>query len=51
MKHENCQDCAYLEYHDEIVDGIEYKGFYCGMHDYLTDYAKIKNIDECEWAD
>ena len=51
MKYESCKDCAYLEYHDETTDGVEYKGFYCGAFDYLTDNAKIENIPDCEYAD
>ena len=51
MKYENCKDCAYCEYHDEVEDGVEYKGFYCGGFDYLTDDARLDNIDECEYAD
>ena len=51
MKYENCKNCAYCEYHDEVVDGIEYKGFYCGGFDYLTDKARLENIEECEYAE
>lgn len=51
MNYENCKECAYCEYHNETVNGIEYKGHYCGGFDYLTDDAKLENIDECEWAD
>lgn len=51
MKVENCKACAYCEYHDEVVDGIEYKGYYCGSFEYLTDKAKLENIEECEYAD
>ena len=50
MKPENCKYCGYLEYHDEVRNGIEYKGYYCGDFNYLSDNAKIENIDECEWA-
>ena len=51
MKICNCKDCPYLEYHDEVTDGVEYKGYYCGGFDYLTDSARLENIEECEWAD
>lgn len=51
MDYEKCKNCAYLEYHDEIFDGIEYKGYYCGAFDYLIDKARIENIDDCEHAD
>lgn len=51
MKYENCKNCICCEYHDEIIDGIEYKGYYCGDFEYLTDNAKLENIEECEWAD
>lgn len=51
MKSENCKYCGYLEYHDEVINGIEYKGYYCGDFYNLTENANIENIDECEWAD
>lgn len=51
MKENNCKNCAYCEYHDEITDGIEYKGYYCGAFDYLTENSRIENIEECEWAE
>lgn len=47
----NCKNCACCEYHDEVVDGVEYKGYYCGDREYLTDAAKLENIDECKWAE
>ena len=51
MNENKCKDCAYLEYHDEIFNGVEYKGYYCGAFEYLTSKAKIENIEECEWAE
>lgn len=51
MTVQNCKNCAYCEYHNEVIDGIEYKGYYCGANEYLTDMAKIENIDGCEWAE
>lgn len=51
MKYENCKECAYCEYHDEVQDGVEYKGFYCGGFEYLTNEAMLENIKECEYAD
>lgn len=51
MKLDNCKNCGCCEYHDEVIDGVEYKGFYCGDFEYLTDKAKLENIEECEWAE
>lgn len=51
MKICNCERCAYCEYHNEVINGVEYKGYYCGDFEYLTENAKIENIEECEWAD
>lgn len=51
MNYESCKDCAYCEYHNEVVEGVEYNGYYCGRFDYLTDEAKLENIKECEWAE
>lgn len=51
MDVERCKYCGYLEYHDEVENGVEYKGYYCGDFNYLDDNAKIENIEECEWAE
>jgi hypothetical protein len=51
MTFENCKHCTCCEYHDEVVDGVEYKGYYCGDFEYLSDMAKLENIEECEHAD
>lgn len=51
MTYENCKNCPFCEYLNETLGGVEYKGWYCGGYNYLTDNAKLENIDSCEWAD